>query len=97
MLTIEIHSNNKLAKAILNDALQAEENRISYALQLGQKRLELFEKKYGVSSETFLSEWTAEKLEGKDIEYTEWAGEARLYSHMRERLTIIKEIKYDDQ
>jgi len=97
MLTIEIHSNHKLAKAILNDALQAEKNRISYALQLGQKRLELFEKKYGVSSEIFLSEWTAEKLEGKDIEYIEWAGEAKLYSRMRERLITIKEIKYDDQ
>ena len=96
MAEIKIHSDHASAKAVFCEAIKAEEHRIGYALQLGQKRLGFFEKKYGVSSETFLLNWTAEKLEGKDVEYVEWAGEAKLYSRMRERLAILKGIEYVD-
>ena len=96
MTEIKINSDHASTKAIFSEAIKAEEHRIGYTLQLGQKRLDIFEKKYGVSSETFLRDWTAEKLEGKDIEYVEWAGEAKLYSRMQERLTILKGIEYVD-
>ncbi|MBF0200664.1 MAG: hypothetical protein HQK66_05020 [Desulfamplus sp.] len=96
MAEIKIKSDHASTKAVFCEAIQAEENRIGYALQLGKKRLDFFEKKYGIPSETFLRDWTAEKLEGKDVEYVEWAGEAKLYSRMRERLAILKGIEYVD-
>ncbi|MEA3467628.1 MAG: hypothetical protein U9R57_05305 [Thermodesulfobacteriota bacterium] len=96
MTEIKIHSDHASTKAVFSEAIKAEEHRIGYALQLGKKKLDLFEKKYGVSSETFLRDWTAENLDGRDIEYVEWAGEAKLYSRMRERLTILEGIEYVD-
>jgi len=96
MTEIKINSDYASTRAVFSEAIKTEQHRIGYALQLGQKKLDIFEKKYGISSETFLRDWTAEKLEGKDIEYIEWAGEAKLYSRMRERLTILNEIEYVD-
>ncbi len=96
MTEIKINSDYASTKAVLSEAIKAERHRIGYALQLGQKRLDIFEKKYGVTSEIFLRDWTAEKLEGKDVEYVEWAGEAKLYSRMQERLTILHGIEYVD-
>lgn len=76
--------------------MQVGKNRIGYALKLGEKKIELFEKKYKVSSKEFFRGWTAENLKGKDIEYVEWAGEAKLHSRLRERLAILKGIEYVD-
>ena len=90
------HSANG-AFSVIVDALRVEENRLDYALQLGQNKLDSFEKKYCVSSETFLKEWTAEQLVGKDLEYVEWAGEAKLSLRLQERLAIIKGLEYVDR
>ena len=96
MANIKIHTEHTSAKTVLFEAVQAEQNRISYALQLGKKKIGFFEKKYNISSEIFLRDWTAENLEGKDIEYIEWAGEAKLHARLRERLAILKGIEYVD-
>ncbi len=53
--------------------------------------------KYGVSSETFLKEWSSEQLTGKDLEYVEWSGEAQLALRIQERLAIIKGFEYVDR
>ena len=90
------HSSNRVFN-VVTDALRVEEHRLGYALQLGKKKLNSFEMKYGVSSETFLKEWTSEQLTGKDLEYVEWAGEAQLASRIQERLAIIKSLEYVDQ
>lgn len=99
MSEIIIRSNHSsdIASNVVVDALRVEERRLEYALQLGKKTLDSFETKYGVSSEIFLKEWTAEQLAGKDLEYVEWAGEAKLASRIRERLTIIKGLEYVDR
>ena len=94
MADIKIHTEHTSSKNVLAEAVQAEKNRITYALQLGQKKINYFEKKYKVSSQVFLRDWTAENLEGKDIEYVEWAGEAKLQARLRERLAILKGIEY---
>ena len=96
MANIKIHTEHTSAKNVLSEAVQAEKNRLGYALQLGEKKIDFFEKKYKVSSQVFLREWTAENLEGKDIEYIEWAGEAKLQARLRERLAILKGIEYVD-
>ena len=96
MPDIKIHARNVLAKTVLAEALQAEQNRIGYALQLGDQKIKFFEMKYNISSKEFLCDWTAENLEGKDLEYVEWAGEARLHSKLCERLAILKGIEYVD-
>ena len=90
------HSSG-MAFRVVVEALHVEERRLGYALQLGKNKLKSFEMKYGVTSETFLKEWTAEQLVGKDLEYVEWAGEAKLASRIQERLTVIKGLEYVDR
>ena len=82
------------AIAILREAMKTEELRIKYTLDVAQKKLAEFEKKYGVSSETFINEWAAEDLDGRDLEYVEWAGEIKLSSRLNERFDILRGIEY---
>lgn len=82
------------AVAILRDAMKIEEIRLTHALDIGQRRMTAFEKKYGIPSEKFISEWTAEDLQGRDVEYVEWAGEVKLIARLKERLDILKGIEY---
>ena len=79
---------------MLNEALETEKLRLNYSLKLSQKRLSKFEGKYGVNSEEFINEWAAEDLEGKDMEYVEWAGEYKLASLLTGRLTILLGIEH---
>ena len=77
----------------LKEALETEVSRIKYSLNLAKKRLKKFEKKYNVSSEKFIKEWSAEDLKGKDIEYVKWAGEYELFLRMNERFLVLRNIK----
>jgi hypothetical protein len=78
---------------VLNEALHMQSLRLRYALNLSRKRLRKFEKKYKVSSEHFMKEWSAEDLAGSDMEYVEWAGEYKLFLIMKERLDALRGIK----
>ena len=77
----------------LKEALETEVSRIKYSLNLAKKRLKKFEKKYNVSSKKFIKEWSAEDLQGKDMEYVEWAGEYELFLKMNERFLVLRSIK----
>lgn len=92
-ITIRTEQSDK-AIAIIQEAISIEEMRIKYALESAGRRIAKFEKKYGVSSETFMKEWAAEDLQGTDIEYVEWAGEIKLSERLRDRLMILQGIEY---
>ena len=51
------------------------------------------ERKYNISSDKFIAEWSAEDLKGQDMEYIEWAGEYQLFSRLNERLVVLKSIE----
>ncbi|MFZ5994945.1 MAG: hypothetical protein ACOYU4_08175 [Thermodesulfobacteriota bacterium] len=82
------------AAEVLKEALETEALRLEYSLKLAKNRLKRFEKKYNVSSEIFVNEWGAEELQGKDMEYVEWAGEYRLSRRLKERLAALKSIEH---
>jgi len=81
------------AASILFEALETEERRLQYSLNLAKKRLKKYEKKYNVSSDKFIAEWSAEDLKGKDMEYVEWSGEYQLALRLNERLFTLKNIE----
>lgn len=62
-----------------------------------RKKLEQFEKKYNITSDRFINEWAAEDLEGKDMEYVEWAGEYHFFLSVEEDLNILKSLEYVTQ
>jgi len=62
------------------------------AVKMSRERLAPFERKYGVTSEYFMSEMVAEDLEGGDIEYVEWAGEYKLMQSAQEELWELQQM-----
>jgi len=78
---------------ILFEAIDLEAKRLQYSLNLAKKRLTSFEKKYNISSNKFITEWSAEDLDGQDMEYIEWAGEYQLSSRLNECLLALKSIE----
>jgi len=83
---------DKAAKFLV-EALETETLRLKYTMKLAGKRLSKFEKKYGVTSKEFIKGWSAEDLEGKDLEYVEWAGEYNLLKRLNERLSARRPTK----
>ncbi len=75
---------------ILKETLHTEMLRVRRSLELTRNHLERFEGKYNISSETFISEWSAEDLEGGDMEYIEWAGEYRIATNLTERIEALE-------
>jgi hypothetical protein len=65
------------ARTVLQ-ALEAYKVRLRAGIERTKRRLAEFETRYGVDTTQFLREMTAEDLAGGDIEYVEWAGEAKL-------------------
>jgi hypothetical protein len=49
-----------------------------------------FEARYGVDTAPFLREMTAEDLVGGDLEYMEWAGEAKLLEGLETELPALE-------
>lgn len=82
------------AARFLVEALEAETLRLKYSINLANKRLSKFEKKYMVTSKEFIESWSAENLEGKDLDYVEWAGEYNLSMRLHERYAVLKGIQH---
>ena len=82
------------ATAMIKDAIAKKIALLEHSRQQYRKRLEKFEQKYNITSEYFIKEWAAEDLEGKDMEYVEWAGEYKLYLLLEEDLKILKGLEY---
>lgn len=59
-------------------ALDVYKARLRASIERTKRRLAEFEIRYGVDTARFLHEMAAEDLVGGDVEYVEWAGEAKL-------------------
>lgn len=81
---------------LVRAAVNGEIVRLELALRLARERLLPFERKYGVSSEHFIADMTAEDLQGGDDEYVQWAGEYQLMERLEEKLTRLQEVQYSD-
>jgi hypothetical protein len=98
MSTIYIEPAQKTGEVLylIQSAIEGEITRLKLALKLAQERLAPFEQKYGVTSEHFMAEMSAEDLTGGDDEYVRWAGEYQLMQRLQEKLQRLQEIKYGD-
>lgn len=81
---------------LMQSAIQSKTTELEPILKMSREHLALFERKYGVTSEYFISEMAAEDLEGGDIEYVEWAGEYKLMQRAQEELRELQEIGHPD-
>ena len=75
-------------------AVESYKARLRASIQRTQRRLAEFESKYHISTDRFLVEMTAEDLEGGDLEYVEWAGEAKLLEGLEAELDGLEHARY---
>jgi hypothetical protein len=90
-----IHESGEILR-LVRSAIESEVAKLELALKIAVQRLAPFEEKYGVTSEYFMAEMTAEDLEGKDDEYVHWAGEYKLVQRLQDKLRKLQEIRYHD-
>lgn len=86
-------TNQQSAQAVRN-ALESYKTRLRASIQRTRRRLRTYEERYNVQTETFLREMAAEDLEGGDIEFVEWAGEAGLLQGLEAELKELEDVRY---
>jgi hypothetical protein len=74
-------------------ALDAYKVRLRAGIERTKRRLAEFEARYGVDTARFLREMTAEDLSGGDLEYVEWAGEAKLLEGLEAELRELEDAR----
>lgn len=94
VISINARQNGVEALSLIKSAVEAEIARFELAVKMTNKRLLLFEKKYNVTSDHFMSHWAAEDLEGGDDEYVAWSGEYRLKQRLEQKLARLMEVEY---
>ena len=80
--------------AVISDAVKKEIARVELCVLYARRRLEHFEASYNVPSSEFSERFTAEDLQGGDLEYVEWMGEYQLFQHLLQDLTLLKCFTY---
>ena len=76
-------------------AIDAYKQRLKAGIARGRRQLAVFEERYGVSTEHFLTQMAAEDLAGGDLEYVEWAGEAKLLDSLETELAELEQARYE--
>ena len=75
-------------------AIESYKARLRAGIERTKRRLARFEQRYGMDTARFLQEMTAEDLEGGDLEYVEWAGEAKLLEGLEAELAELEHARY---
>ncbi len=94
ILYVEPRQQAKEIMPLVRSAVESQIVKLELALKLADKRLRPFEQKYGVASDYFISEMTAEDLAGGDDEYVHWAGEYRLRQRLLQKLNALRGIDF---
>lgn len=75
-------------------ALDSYKARLRNSVERTQRRLAEFETRYQMTTAHFLENMTAEDLAGGDLEYVEWAGEAKLLAGLEDELGELEHAHY---
>lgn len=75
-------------------AIEAYKTRLRASIERTKRRLRQFEERYNIETARFLNELAAEDLEGGDMEYIEWAGEAKLLAGLESELEELENARY---
>ncbi len=71
-------------------AIEVYKTRLRGSIERTKRHLQQFEEQYKVDTAQFLQEMVAEDLEGGDLEYVEWAGEAKLLAGLESELAELE-------
>lgn len=91
-MTIELTSS-QAAQTIVR-AIDQYKAQLRTSIERTQRKLAKFEHQYNVTTPYFLAHLTAEDLTGGDLEYVEWAGEAKLLTGLQTELEALERASY---
>jgi len=91
-MVIEL-SDQQSAQAVVQ-ALESYKSRLRASIERTQRRLLVFEQRYAVSTADFLSSMAVEDLSDGDLEYVEWAGEAKMLEGLTRELSELEHARY---
>jgi len=89
-----IELNNAEGAQTVLQALEAYKKELRAGIERTKHNLTEFESRYQVDTAHFLTEMAAEDLEGGDIEYVEWAGEAKILENLEAELLELEDARY---
>ncbi len=75
-------------------AVKTYQARLRAGIKRTKRHLARFEQRYGVDTDYFLRELTAEDLQDGDLEYVEWAGESLLLKGLEAELAELEYARY---
>jgi len=91
---VVIELRDKRGAQTVLQAIDVHKARLQAGIERTRRRLAQFEQRYGVDTARFLREMAAEDLEGGDLEYVEWAGEAKLLEGLEAELAELEYARY---
>ena len=92
-LHIQSEAQDKVA-AVIMTAISSEIKRMEIGLEKTNRQIKKFEMEYNISSDNFLSNYTAENMKNADEGYIQWAGELKIGERILEDLNHLKDIEY---
>jgi len=92
-MVIELQEEHQAQTVI--KALDAYKQQLKANIARTKRRLQSFERQYGVSTDHFLLTMAAEDLDGGDVEYVSWAGEAQLLAGLVSELNELEHTNYE--
>jgi hypothetical protein len=85
------------ALRLVQTAVESKLLHLRLGVEATRARLQTFERRYGMASEEFMAQKTAEDLAGGDLDYVEWAGEWKIFQQLKEDLRRLEAIEYADR
>ena len=82
-------------KPLIEAALANELRLIEAGIRQTERKLEDYEKRYGMSSQKFISSYENNECD-EDMEFAEWIGEFRLLGRLREKAETLRNIRIEN-
>jgi len=90
MTTLTLQLPDAHSIYVISRALETYAQRLQNSVARTQRKLTGFEQRYQFSTAQLLAEKTADDLSGGDMDYIEWAGEAKILEGLNEEIKIIQ-------
>ena len=81
-------------KPLVEAALANELRLIEAGMRQGKNAIQVFEKKYGMTSQEFLLQYEKDEIE-ETMDFAEWIGEIRLLERLQEKAETLKDIRLE--
>jgi hypothetical protein len=77
----------------VREAIEQHRIMLEHSLLRTKNKLRTFEEAYSVDTAYFLENMSAEDLQGGDVEYIEWAGEAEMLASLQRDIYVLEDAR----